>query len=298
VHPLTRRLSALIFVLAPPACDGDVLVGQFEAAPPATTTTTTTTTSDTGAASATSTTGAAGAGACLETECQGRVYLCGNCQDDDQDGLVDAADPDCLGPCHNAEDTYYGSIPGQNGGNCSKDCYFDQDSGGGNDDCAWDQRCDSLEPDPVRCAYDPTIGVGTPPGTCDEALASQSEQCQSTCLPLVPNGCDCFGCCTIVGAPTPVWLGSERDGLGSCTRDTLADPESCRPCTPVTACLNPCDTCELCVGKTELEAGCDEATEEPPQRCPTGAQACGLAGQSPCPLDHYCITGCCVLTIK
>src|SRR5690606_1082441 len=78
-------------------------------------------------------------------------------------------------------------------------------------------------------------------------------------------------------------------------RDALTNPESCKPCTQVPSCSNPCDECELCVGQTELSAGstCESQGGEPPQRCPTGLQACGLAGQDPCPRDYFCITGCC-----
>ncbi|MEI8256797.1 MAG: hypothetical protein WCJ30_14070, partial [Deltaproteobacteria bacterium] len=29
-------------------------------------------------------------------------------------------------------------------------------------------------------------------------------------------------------------------------------------------------------------------------QCPTGLQPCGLPGQSACPFNYYCITGCCL----
>ncbi|NUP13486.1 MAG: hypothetical protein HOW73_46200, partial [Polyangiaceae bacterium] len=45
-------------------------------------------------------------------ECQGHVYQCGDLIDNDSDGLLDTVDPDCLGPCDNTEDSYYGGIPG------------------------------------------------------------------------------------------------------------------------------------------------------------------------------------------
>src|SRR5262245_41438285 len=53
--------------------------------------------------------GTGGGGPCNITTCQGKTYACGNCLDDDGDGKIDMEDPDCLGPCHNAENTYYGS---------------------------------------------------------------------------------------------------------------------------------------------------------------------------------------------
>lgn len=275
-------------------CDGDVLVGEFDADAPAIDGSGGTSSSTTD----TSSTGSAGSSGCHETQCQGRTYQCGDCEDNDHDGFIDSEDPDCLGPCHNSESTFFGSIPGQSGGNCGRDCYFDQDSGSGNDDCQWDHRCDLNEPDPERCPYDPNATVGSPPMSCDEAAASASDQCLSACLPLVPNGCDCFGCCEIPGALTPVWLGSEVNGQPSCSRGTLADPESCRPCEIVESCFNRCDECELCVGKTVLPSSCEGGGDEPPQICPGTAEACGLVGQSACAQDYYCITGCCILTIK
>src|SRR5262245_159116 len=62
--------------------------------------------------------GDGGTAVCYITYCQGKVYQCGNCQDDDGDGLTDSMDPDCLGPCQNNEAAFYGSIPGQNNAPC------------------------------------------------------------------------------------------------------------------------------------------------------------------------------------
>lgn len=263
-----------------------MLVGSFEPA------------GEGGTGIATSTDGLGTAGAsptCEPTQCQGKTYLCGNCKDDDGDSLIDALDPDCLGPCDNAEDSYYGSIPGQSGGGCRKDCYFDDDSGGGNDQCEWDLSCDPLA---ASSDLPPGNGLcqgGSPSNNCDTLSASQSDTCLDVCLPLTPNGCDCFGCCAI-GDKT-VYLGSEVNGEGSCTRKTLDDPESCKPCTQVEACLNPCEECELCVGKHELPEGCGSGDQTTPE-CPTDSQACGVEGLTQCPLDYYCITGCCHLTIR
>ena len=33
--------------------------------------------------------------------------------------------------------------------------------------------------------------------------------------------------------------------------------------------------------------------EDVAAQCAEGIQPCGLAGQSPCPVDFYCVTGCC-----
>lgn len=284
--------------------------------------------------------GGAGTGGCRITKCQSHVFACGDCLDNDGDGKADMDDPDCLGPCHNAENTYYGSIPGQGGPACTQDCYFDQDSGsgsgrvdggGGNDDCNWDHRCDPLsvspkyppEGDPA-CAFD--IGTNTP-GTSDSCgrvpgstgqtpgmYDRQSAACLNFCKPLTPNGCDCFGCCNLpAGSNQFVWLGSEVDGQGSCTKADVNNPDKCRPCTPVAGCMNTCERCELCLGKETLPADC---SPQPPdggsagaagtagtggtggtgtcaQICPAGAQKCGN-GCAACAPGYFCLTGCCI----
>jgi hypothetical protein len=152
----------------------------------------------------------------------------------------------------------------------------------------------SFPPSGEACPYDPTAGIGSPPASCAELAGEQEAECSGVCGPLTPNGCDCFGCCEAPGAPTPIWLGSELDGLPSCTRDTLDDPDRCRPCTQVPGCLNPCEDCELCIGKPNLPDACDGGQ----QRCPAGAPPCSLEGQSPCPQGKYCVTGCCVELLK
>jgi hypothetical protein len=232
---------------------------------------------------------------CVVATCQGKTYQCGDCIDNDGDGLIDSKDPDCLGACDNNERGFKGEIPGQNAAPCKADCYFDGDTGSGNDDCYWSHSCDPLSvapdypPEGSKCKYDPNANIPGYSGTCQTALASQSTQCLNYCLPLVPNGCDCFGCCDIPGAPTTVYLGSEDSGgNGTCTLDFLDDPQKCKPCTVVPSCWNSCGLCEICIGKPTVPPECTEADQ-----CPPGVQACGLPGQDPCPLGYYCITGCC-----
>ena len=52
-----------------------------------------------------------GTGICYITPCQGKLYACGNCTDDDGDGLVDSYDPACLGPCQNNDAGFLGASP-------------------------------------------------------------------------------------------------------------------------------------------------------------------------------------------
>lgn len=256
--------------------------------------------------------------ACSPAPCQGRYYQCGNCLDDDRDGLSDSEDPDCLGPCDNNEAGFNLLIPGI-GATCNRDCYFDQDSGSGNDQCGYSLLCDPLSPGTrprgSSCPFDPrrdcTGERGQPPA------------CLEFCGPLVPNGCDCFGCCEIPGGSGNfVFVGSEPErGQPPCSLATADNPGSCRPCTPNRECFNECGRCELCLGRTELPPECfpppppsdggvpglpdggrldggrpvpvDGGTPPPP-RCPTGQQACGLPGDPACPAGYFCLTGCCI----
>jgi len=230
------------------------------------------------------------------------IYDCGDLEDNDMDGLVDYQDPDCLGPCDNTEDSFYGGISGQPGPPCKVECYWDNDSGPGNDDCYWDHGCDTHEvppdyyPEPslgdacefTDLNFEPFNGQ-----TCSDLLAAQSQECLDVCLPLTPNGCDCFGCCELpAGSGQYVWSGSEGlNGNTVCSLANIDDPTLCHPCDPVPSCLNECDECELCVGKLFLPPECGNGgTPE----CPDGLQACGTADLPLCPSGSYCITGCCV----
>ncbi|MFK8000996.1 MAG: hypothetical protein AB8H86_15480 [Polyangiales bacterium] len=238
--------------------------------------------------------------------CQSQVYACGNTIDDDGDGLTDDQDPDCLGPCDNNEGGLFLDIPGGDSAPCRLDCYFDGDQGPGNDGCNWDHRCDPLEPDLI-CEY-----TDPPPASamCPDV---QDPECEDTCAPLVPNGCDCFGCCNLpAGGDRWVFIGSlNSDEEPTCTIDQAGDDEACHPCTPVDNCLNPCGECELCLGRTELppscfppgadagvaDAGSDDAGSPdggvPLPTCEDGRQLCGVPGAPSCPPGDYCLTGCC-----
>lgn len=268
-----------------------------------------------------------GTGACFQAMCQSHLYQCGNCVDDDHDGLIDALDPDCLGPCGNNEAGFDPLIPGISLTNCSADCFYDQDGGNGNDGCVYDYRCDPHSPDVnpggpgglTRCAYDATRVGGA------ECPPTQTMTCHDVCGPLTPNGCDCFGCCEVTpGSGNYVFVGSVPDpGQPACSRDTLGNPASCRPCQPVADCLNTCAHCELCFGRDTLPADCFpgvDASVPPvdanvpdapfpdgghpdayvppidsgvPMRCPAGRQPCGLPTDPACPVGDFCITGCC-----
>jgi hypothetical protein len=224
---------------------------------------------------------------CVITDCGERPVQCGNCEDDDQDGNVDALDPECLGPCDDDEVGLSTGMQVEVTENCRLDCYFDSDNGFGNDQCEWNHSCDprSVPPDyppsgSSRCAYDSGAAVD-----CDALAGEQAPTCLDKCLPLVPNGCDCFGCCELPDRQFH-FVGRGRGEQG-CQLDALDDAVSCPLCSPVLSCFNPCERCEVCVG-TGLPDGCGAA-----DACPPGQAAC-IDSNELCDFGEYCVTGCCV----
>jgi hypothetical protein len=248
-------------------------------------------------------TGAVGGavGGCFEARCpDGKLYECGDCMDNDEipDGLIDDKDPECLGPCDNTEGPVLTTgTPGTTGNQCQADCYFDGGNGCGRDDCCWDYSC--YEDSPVRqCPYTtPTLAICAEP---------QPVTCLPLCGPLTPNGCDCFGCCTLDEGKSYVYLGSEdANNNGTCTFADLANPELCRSCTPVEDCLNTCERCEICLNKPTIPEDCfpgsggsggmgsGGAGGDGGDRCAPDTQPCGLEGDDPC--VGFCLTGCCLV---
>jgi hypothetical protein len=202
--------------------------------------------------------------------CGNKIYECGDTVDNDMDGLTDLDDPECTNPCDDDESSFLTELPGQNN-DCKADCYFDGDSGAGNDSCEWNLKCDMENPGAgTMCEYDPAFMM------CD---LLQPQMCLDFCAPLVPNGCDCFGCCEIEGEF--VYLGN-----GNCSLDTL---DQCESCTQHPDCVNLCDDpCEVCFGQDpeDLPPECMEP------ECPIGVTSC--LDIVDCPLGEFCQTGCCV----
>lgn len=234
----------------------------------------------------------------------GNPYGCGDCIDNDDDGLVDDKDPECLGPCDNTEGpVLLTGTPGQTGNQCGADCYFDRGNGSGSGECKWDRRCDPEEPKD-GCEYNASF-IGED-NYCPDV---QPEGCADGCGALTPNGCDCFGCCTFPALDGGyVFLGSFIGNEGTCTLADLEDPALCRSCTPAGNCLNTCERCELCIGKTEIPEDCFPGSGGSGgvagsggaggmggggERCPVGRQVCGLPGDDPCQAGSFCLTGCC-----
>jgi hypothetical protein len=227
-----------------------------------------------------------GAGGTLVAELCGDSCVCDNGIDDDQDGLVDGLDPECTGPLDNDEGSFATGIPGDNRDPKWQDCFFDGNSGAGDDDCRYHTEC--ITGDRPR----------TDPG------CKLTDACIDFCGARTPNGCDCFGCCSVELAD-----GSSIDILTgeNCSLETANDAAACQPCRKSAECGNTCGTCELCPGKTveDLPAECDTGSGGagsggagsggPGYTCDNGEQVCG-PGLDACPLGRYCSLGCCLLT--
>jgi hypothetical protein len=233
-----------------------------------------------------------------------KIYQCGDAMDNDKDGLIDAWDPDCLGPCANNEGSFNLSIPGSENNPCNLDCYYDTNEGPGNDGCQWDHRCDPKTPT-ATCEFvekaDRGGSIKCPEPQAAACTAAEKDEGEVNCPKITPNGCDCFGCCWFPTDDEPnrtVFIGTrDAEGKATCNYDTRDDNEACHPCTQVVGCQNKCDRCEVCLGKNEVPDDCypDEPSENPyPGRCPEGVAACGSDIGVQCAAGSYCITGCCV----
>ncbi len=225
---------------------------------------------------------------CGEALCQ-----CNNGLDDDGDGTIDGFDVECTGGIDDDEETFATGIPGDNRDPKWQDCFFDGNSGHGDDRCRYPTECltGELAQDDPACAI--------------------TQSCLDNCFPRTPNGCDCFGCCAVQlpgGGEVHVTLGD------SCSLAKIGDEEACPVCVPSDACNNECGECELCPGKTaaDLPASCtptDPPVEEPEDpnpnpdpepdpepTCDGGRTVCTELAD--CPMGEFCSLGCCLTVIK
>lgn len=230
-------------------------------------------------------------GMCISTGPQ-----CSNCKDDDGDGRIDGFDPECTGASDNDEATFATGIPGDNKDTINQDCFFDGNSGAGNDGCNIHVCCllgatteaecrtklgqNNVNFNPTECP--PPIGTGV-----------ISQQCIDVCGKLAPPGCDCFGCCTICDPITNVCADIEVNPAVSpnCTPDTITDPTKCLACTKNEQCTSgACGgvSCVLCPGQdpNDLPSSCNMT------QCPSGETTC--TDSSTCGVGAYCSAGCCI----
>src|SRR5207244_10409925 len=115
--------------------------------------------------------GGGGAGGSASFGCKVNPSACSDGKDNAGDGLIDAADPECSGPCDNDEGSFATGIPGDNVDACKQDCFFDGNSGMGDDGCEWNLKCDPASPGAHAaraCPYEPNF---------HNCPATQSDQC-------------------------------------------------------------------------------------------------------------------------
>jgi hypothetical protein len=201
--------------------------------------------------------------------CGAHACACSDGLDNDGDNAFDGFDPECTGAFDDFEDSFATGRHGEEQIKQRQDCFYDTNSGGG-DGCGRARCCSLLEPN--------TPGNST----CRDCAVDP--RCTTVCGPLVPNGCDCFGCCGVWrdGVVTNILIGS-----ASCTLSELGDPDKCTRCIPAPDCQNPCGACEQCPGRTvdDLSLACAGYTCEGGQTC-KGSGDCGTLG--------YCQHGCCI----
>lgn len=216
---------------------------------------------------------------------------CANGIDDDNDGTIDGLDSECTGPSDHDEGSFATGIPGDNRDPNCQDCFFDGNSGSGDDGCRY----------ATSCLTDGTPTSGN--GVCNTCQVTQG--CIDFCRPATPNGCDCFGCCEIQlpgGGTRDVRLG------GACSIEMIDDENACPACVPSTQCMNECGRCELCPGRTMADLPVDcfvlpdagtahggapfDAGVPVGPRCDNGEQPCDVSRA--CPDGFACTLGCCL----
>jgi hypothetical protein len=217
---------------------------------------------------------------------------CNNCIDDDGDDKADGADPECSGAIDNDESSFATGIPGDNVDPKSQDCFFDGNSGGGDDKCKYHTCCilDLTQQPDGKCP------ANLQPPMFNPSQCVLSAECINNCAPLTPPGCDCFGCCTICDGDNCRDIYTNPAVSVGCTLETLDDPSKCMECTKTEECSGgSCDNsnCELCPGQTteDLPPECGET-----QACPDGHDVC-VVGEGGCPAGEYCSNGCCIASI-
>ncbi len=231
--------------------------------------------SSTGGDATTTTAGTGGPGTPID--CGNTTYACGDGKDNDGDGLTDLQDPECTGPCDDDESSFQTGINGDNV-DCKQDCFFDGNSGQGDDGCIWDLKCDPANPGDGTAMPDCSYTGGM---NCENMPPNQDKDCIEFCMPFVPPGCDCFGCCVVTdseGNEASIFLNSPDP---ECSIDNV---EACNECTQSDDCVNTCEDCELCFGQEELPPECDS------NECDFGDPCTTVAD---CPTDWYCLQDCC-----
>jgi hypothetical protein len=216
------------------------------------------------------------------TPCVAGDTQCSNCVDDDDDGQIDGFDIECTGAADDDEASFDTAISGDNQDVARVDCFFDGNSGSGDDGC-------DLH---VCCVLD-DCPPGLPGPPFDPTMCTPTQACIDSCEALVPPGCDCLGCCTVCDAAGCEDIYLSPALAPDCDAEALHDPVACPRCAPLAGCGQPCGgtSCILCPGQTvdELPPTCSGTT------CPDGGSPCGSS--TDCGADRFCAAGCCIATI-
>jgi hypothetical protein len=224
----------------------------------------------------------AGPGGCVATGPQ-----CNNCIDDDEDGQIDGFDIECTGLIDDDESGFATGISGDNIDTKTQDCFFDGNSGGGDDKCAYHTCCIFGFDTAAECPSN------LQPPNYDPADCEVTAQCIANCGPLVPPGCDCFGCCTLCDGAGCVDVYTNPAVAPECDADVLHDATKCPTCEKLDSCDQPCgpEMCILCPGQNpeDLPPECTEVM------CPTGATTCETTAD--CNEFQFCSVGCCIGTV-
>jgi hypothetical protein len=215
--------------------------------------------------------------------CGDHVCACDDDLDNDNDNDKDGFDPECTGPTDDDESTF-GTGRDELPRLSCQDCYWDNDVDL-RDGCAYPQSCTDIGfPDPTGM-----------PG-CTECSVPQT--CSTTCRNQTPNGCDCFGCCTVTrvnGRTLDVRL------QASCSLEQIDNPILCPPCVRQDACFNACGACELCLGRKrrDLDKGCRgmPSVDEPTPVCDDDKTPCLTNDDCSDPMLFYCQQGCCLVRV-
>lgn len=234
------------------------------------------------------TTGTGGSWVTTPLECQGAPCECSDGIDNDEDGLIDEFDPECSGPYDNDEATFATGIPGDNkGSKAGTECFFDGDSGIGNDD-----KCADYTPngcDCFGCCFIDLNGNGT-----REQVGMFAPGCTTSRDPDAAPGTAGAACTTE----------ADCDGGLDCIEDgdgTSRFCSACVACEQDTECVNPCEEGENCLGDPPGrvsfppeggEGGGGAGGEEPV--CPGDRLSCVTSADCP-GASEFCVTGCCTI---
>lgn len=217
-------------------------------------------------------------------QCTAAQPQCSNCIDDDGDGLIDGQDPHCTSSRDDRESSFATGISGDNIDAVKQDCFFDGNSGSGDDGCDIHVCCLLAGPCPSELN----------PQQYDPAACTPSQQCIDACAPLTPPGCDCFGCCTICWGAGCFDVITNPANAPSCDVDVLDDPTLCPPCIRSPVCGTACEPtgCVQCPGQTEADL--------PPEcmghQCPENLATCSTS--SDCAANEFCARGCCIAAVE